>query len=90
MESIITKLHNSSNEIERIWNSIKTEELEQIRASWIGNDSDAYIERLLSFDVEIKKAIEAQRLLANTFQKAKNQILQTQQDIVSKTAGLYL
>ena len=88
MEIIITKLQSSSNEIERIWNSIKTEEIEQIRSLWVGKDSDAYIEKLLLLDNDVKKALEAQRLLATTFQKTKDQVLQTQQDIVSRTAGL--
>ncbi|MBQ6841118.1 MAG: hypothetical protein IJO63_03265, partial [Bacilli bacterium] len=72
MTDIITKLTNSSNEIEEIWNSIKTTEVEQIKESWVGKDCDAYINKLLDFDSEVKKVLQAQRLLASTFTNAKN------------------
>lgn len=88
MTTIISKLTNSSNEIERIWNTIKTGEVEQIKESWIGADCDAYINKLLAFDSEVKKVLEAQRLLASTFTNAKNQILEAQATIAGQTSNL--
>ncbi|MBQ6840986.1 MAG: hypothetical protein IJO63_02570 [Bacilli bacterium] len=88
MTDIITKLTNSSNEIEEIWNSIKTTEVEQIKESWVGKDCDAYINKLLDFDSEVKKVLQAQRLLASTFTNAKNQVISAQETIAGQASGL--
>ena len=88
MTTIINKLTNCSDEMERVWNSIKTEEVEQIKASWVGNDCDAYIQKILEYDAEVKKVLQAQRLLATTFTNAKNQVISAKETINGQSAGL--
>lgn len=81
---IVQKLNTSSNEIEKIWNSIKTTEVSQIKESWIGKDCDAYVSKVEEMDADVQKALKAQRLLAQTFEKAKTQITTTQENVASK------
>ena len=88
MTTIITKLTNCSDEMERVWNSIKNEEVEQIKASWVGADCDAYVQKILEYDEEVKKVLQAQRLLATTFTNAKNQVISTQEAIAGQAAGI--
>ena len=85
---IVSKLQSSSNEIESIWNSINSTEVQKIRESWIGKDCDAYISKLQEVDADVQKALKAQRLLASTFEKAKAQVMETQNSIASKISGV--
>jgi uncharacterized protein YukE len=85
---IVSKLQKSSNEIESIWNSINSTEIQKIKESWIGKDCDAYISKLQEVGQDMQKALKAQRLLASTFEKAKAQVLETQNSITSKISGM--
>lgn len=85
---IVQKLNSSSAEIEKIWNSIKTVEVSQIKESWIGKDCDAYVKKIEEMDTDVQKALKAQRLLAQTFEKAKSQIAATQESVASKISGI--
>lgn len=84
INSIVTKLNKSSDEIEKIWDKVKTQHLEKIKESWAGKDCDAYISKVLEMDSEIKKAIQSQRLLATTYSNAAKQIEGTQADIAGQ------
>ncbi len=85
---IVSKLQSSSNEIESIWNSINSTEVQKIKESWIGKDCDAYISKLQEVDADVQKALKAQRLLASTFEKAKTQVMEAQNSIASKISGV--
>lgn len=85
---IVSKLQSSSNEIESIWNSINSTEVQKIKESWIGKDCDAYISKLQEVDADVQKALKAQRLLASTFEKAKTQVMEAQSSIASKISGV--
>ena len=85
---IVSKLQKSSNEIESIWNSINSTEVQKIREAWIGKDCEAYLNKLQEVDADIKKALKAQRLLASTFDNARAQILEAQNSVANKVAGL--
>mgnify|MGYP003323076148 CR=1 FL=1 len=54
---IVSKLQSSSNEIESIWNSINSTEVQKIKESWIGKDCDAYISKLQEVDADVQKAL---------------------------------
>ena len=85
---IVSKLQSSSNEIESIWNSINSTEVQKIKESWIGKDCDAYISKLQEVDSDVQKALKAQRLLEYTFEKAKAQVMEAQSSIDSKISGV--
>ena len=85
---IVSKLQTSSNEIEKLWYTINSTDITHIQQCWKGSDCDAYIEKIQELDSEIKKALKAQRLLASTFDSAKNQILDAQNRVASKASGL--
>ncbi len=85
---IVSKLQSSSNEIESIWNSINSTEVQKIKESWIGKDCDAYLSKLQEVDADVQKALKAQRLLASTFEKAKTQVMEAQNSIASKISGV--
>ncbi len=85
---IVSKLQKSSNEIESIWNSINSTEVQKIKESWIGKDCDAYISKLQEVDADVQKALKAQRLLESTFEKAKTQVMEAQNSIASKISGV--
>lgn len=86
--TIVQKLNSSSNEIEKVWNSIKSTELQKIKESWIGKDCDAYVSKLEEMDADVQKALKAQRVLATTFEKAKTQMVDTQESLAGKIASL--
>ena len=85
---IVKKLNDSSTEIERIWNSVKNSDVQRLQQSWVGKDCDAYITKVLDMDTEIQKALKVQRLLASTFNSAKEEIVNVQEDITSKANSL--
>lgn len=87
-EAIVKKLNASAIEIEKVWNSIKSTELEKIKASWVGKDCEAYTSKLASMDADVKKALQAQRTLADTFNKAKTKVADTQDVIANKIANI--
>lgn len=88
ISEIVSKLQSSSNEIEKTWNSINTTEVQKIKESWAGKDCDAYIEKIKEVDADVQKALQAQRLLASTFEKAKAQAIETQDAIAKKISGI--
>ena len=85
---IVQKLNNSSNEIEKEWNSIKTTEISKIKESWIGKDCDAYVRKIEEMHNDIQNALKAQRLLAATFEKAKKQITETQDSLANRIENI--
>ena len=85
---IVSKLQKSSNEIESIWNSINSTEIPKIREAWSGKDSEAYISKLKEVDADVQKALKAQRLLASTFEAAKQQVLDAQANVTNKVSSL--
>lgn len=85
---IVSKLQKSSNEIESIWNSINSTEIPKIREAWSGKDSEAYISKLKEVDADVQKALKAQRLLASTFESAKQQVLDAQANVTNKVSSL--
>lgn len=85
---IVSKLQKSSNEIESIWNSINSVEIPKIREAWSGKDSEAYISKLKEVDADVQKALKAQRLLASTFEAAKQQVLEAQANVTNKVSSL--
>ena len=88
LNTIVTKINSSSDEINKTWTTIKTDEIAKIRASWIGTDAEAYIAKVLEMDAEMTKAIQALKLLATTYTKARESIVQTQNTIKSSVTGL--
>lgn len=88
LNTIVTKINASSDEINKAWTSIKTEEIAKIRASWIGRDAEAYIAKVLEMDAEMQKAVQALKLLATTYTKARESIIQTQNTIASSVTGI--
>ena len=88
INTIITKLTTSSDTIEKTWNSIKTDEVEKIKTSWIGDDCDAYVKKIIEMDDEVSKALQAQRLLAETYKTAKNQIESAQDSLKSQVESI--
>lgn len=88
IDTIVSKLNSSSEEIEKIWNSVKSTEIQQIKESWVGKDCESYIQKIDELDADAKKALQAQRLLADTFTKAKAQITSTQETIASSISSL--
>ena len=85
---IVSKLQKSSNEIENIWKSINSTEIPKIREAWSGKDSEAYISKLNEVDVDVQKALKAQRLLASTFEAAKQQVIEAQENVTNKVSNL--
>lgn len=85
---IVSKLQKTSNEIESIWNSINSTEIPKIREAWSGKDSEAYISKLKEVDADVQKALKAQRLLASTFEAAKQQVLDAQANVTNKVSSL--
>ena len=85
---IVSKLQKSSNEIESIWNSINSTEIPKIREAWSGKDSEAYISKLKEVDADVQKALKAQRLLASTFEAAKQQVLDAQANVTNMVSSL--
>ena len=88
IDTIVQKLNSASSEIEKTWNSIKSSELEQLKESWVGKDCDAYISKITEVDGDVQNALKAQRLLAETFQKAKTQIQETQDSLTNKITNV--
>ena len=85
---IVTILKRSSNEIEGIWESINRQDIPRIREAWSGKDSEAYIGKLREVDADVQKALKAQRLLASTFEAAKQQVLDAQANVTNKVSSL--
>ena len=88
MNSIITKIGTSKDDIATSWNSIKTEDVEAIKASWAGADCDAYINKVMEMDAQMQNAIGALELLANTYGNARDEILRTQQSVADSVGNL--
>ena len=88
MEEIVGKLQQSSDEIEKIWNSIGSYELPRIKEAWAGKDRDAYINKVEELGKDVEKALKAQRLLAKTFEAARIEVINTQNAVASKVSGL--
>lgn len=84
IDAIISKLNSASSEIEKLWDSIKSEELEQLKKLWIGKDCNAYIDKIIDVDVDVQNALKAQNLLADTFKKTKQQVQDTQDSLAEK------
>ena len=85
---IVTILKRSSSEIEKIWESINRQDIPRIREAWSGKDSDAYIKKLREVDADVQKALKAQRLLASTFEAAKQQVIDAQANVTNKVSSL--
>ena len=88
VSEIVNKLETSGAEIERIWNSVKTEEIPAIQNSWYGKDCDMYIQKILEMDADLQKALQAQKLLANAFRNAQMQINDVQSNIAQQVGRL--
>ena len=62
--------------------------MNKIKTSWVGDDCDAYVKKVLEMDTEIKKALQAQRLLAETYKTAKTQIESAQDSLKSQVENI--
>ena len=89
ISQIISKLESSRNKISELWEEIKTKDIFEIKNSWYGHDCDVYIRKILEMDKDVKNALEAQRLLANTFKNARNQISETQNKMKNQVDMLW-
>lgn len=78
ISQIVSKLESSRSKISDLWEEIKTKDIPEIKNSWYGQDCDFYIDKILEMDKDVKNALEAQRLLADTFKNARDQINETQ------------
>ena len=88
INGIISKINSSREEIATSWNSIKVEDVAGIRASWAGADCEAYLNKVTEMDTQMQNAIQALSLLANTYTKARNRIIETQQNVASSVSGI--
>ncbi len=88
INGIITKINASREEIAVSWNSIKIEDVAGIRATWAGDDCEAYINKVMEMDDQMQKAISALALLANTYTKARDKVLETQQNVATSVSGI--
>ncbi len=88
IDEIVSKLKQASDEIEHIWESIQTKEITRIKEVWRGKDSEAYLNKFQTLDIDVTNALKAQRLLAATFEKARNQVTEAQNKVVTKTDAL--
>ena len=88
MREIVERLNQFSDEVEKIWDSIGTYELPRIKEAWAGKDRDAYIEKVEELGSDIAKALKAQRLLAKTFETARQEVINTQNSVAGKVSGL--
>ena len=77
-----TELKTATNELIKAWNDIKSNQIPAIEQSWIGTDSKAYTNKVTAQDPKLQAAFQALELLTNTFDKASNELQQTQSEVV--------
>ena len=77
-----TKLKEVASDIRTKWEVIKGI-TNEIRNSWVGKDAEIYTDKLNNMGPKLDKTIEALDLIANTYEKALQEINQTQ-NIVQK------
>ena len=70
VESFIDKLKKASSTLEDQWIGIVDEELTKLKDSWAGPDMEKYIAKVEALDPKLEKAVEAIKLLKETYQKA--------------------
>lgn len=81
LESRRNDLSSAANEIGKLWNDIKGKEMVKVSSVWDGADGQAYVNKINAFDPKLKASIEALQLLSNAYEKADNQLQQTQSEV---------
>ena len=65
-------------ELKQAWQSVTKTEIPKIQNSWAGQGSKTYVDSVLNFDSKINAAIDTLDLLSSTFEKASNEMQQTE------------
>ena len=81
LEARRNDLSSAANEIGKLWNDIKGKEMVKVSSVWNGADGQAYVNKINAFDPKLKASIEALQLLSNAYEKADNQLQQTQSEV---------
>lgn len=82
IESLISKLNSARQEMESIWNDIKTNDIQKINESWAGADCAKYIEKINYLNIEA--SFEAITLLVNAYTKTLSKVDEMQNNLVYK------
>ena len=70
VKNIISKLKTASKNLEDYWIAIIDTEFTKLKESWAGPDMEDYISKVEALDPKVDKAIEAVKLLMDTYKKA--------------------
>lgn len=83
IDTIISKLTEANENINRIWSKLMSEDIPQIQEEWAGPDSLKYVDKVNEAGNNIKKAIDVQKLLIDTFTQAKADIERVQAENIN-------
>ncbi len=88
LESNIKTLKEAVNTIETNWSGVINTNVKKLTNAWVGNDCAVYTRKLKNMDVKVSNSIKALNLLIQTYQKARDQIVEKQKTIASKISNM--
>ena len=88
IKSNITVLKSAVNTIKSNWEGVTKTNVAKLNNSWAGDDCAAYIEKVNEMDKQVNTSVDALNLLINTYQKALDQLTESQSKIASSIKNM--
>ena len=88
IENIVKSLKKSIDELKSNWESVINTDIGKLQGTWIGQDCATYIDKVLKMKTKVNNALDALKVLSETYEKSAEQIKLKQNEIAKSLERL--